>query len=67
MSSCAKPLRQRKPNGNNLPIKIGINLNNSEALISLSSQQTKDLFSFFAQTFRIPHTMCTVRAHINNY
>ena len=39
---------------------MGINLNNSEALKSLSSQQSKDLFFFFAQTFRIPHT---VRVH----
>ena len=36
------------------------NLNDSEALITLSSQQSKDLFFCFAQTFRIPHT---VRVH----
>ena len=36
------------------------NLNDLEALITLSSQQTKDLFFCFAQTFRIPHT---VRLH----
>ena len=36
------------------------NQNDSEALITLSSQQSKDLFFCFAQTFRIPHT---VRVH----